>query len=182
MEEKKYCADILLLNQATEELGIPVEFLKLTKEGIVLVHYPMIMLGDSLKELTPKDTTNIEHLISNLKGDICFIINPATPFKEKRNKLFSVRNNMASAFLNMVELKQYFPQLEVYMPEGIADIKPGIFCSYSKELGNGLSFIGKKYSPPALNDLADQIGINFMIKPLHSKNVYTHTIIQNVRQ
>ena len=169
--------DILLLHQAAEELSIPLGFLKLTKEGIVLVEYPMIKLGDPAKVLVIRDKNNIGHLVSDLKADIHFVINPATPFKDKGKRLFSIKHNMVSAFLNMVELKNYYPQLEIFMPEGIVDIKPGLFYPQTMELNDHSRFLGKKYIPPFANELGDQFGITYQIKPPHGKNTYAHTII-----
>ena len=166
-----------ILNIASEELGIPPQHLKLANEKVVtLVHYPMLSLGDPVKDFNRKELMAIEHMIIDLKGDIHHIVNQATPFKEKASRSFNLQYNMTSAFLNMVALKMLFPQLDILMPDGIENINPGMFYPNDAELNNGYIFKGKKYLPPSRECLSDQFGIAFQIRPPKGKNVYTHNI------
>lgn len=175
----RHVQDILKLNTAASTLGVSdiPDCLKLTgdRKGVLLINYPMIFPGNPQENLSEKEKAKTTDLLLSLKRSLHFVVNEETPFKDKKDS-FSVNNNMLSAFLDMVELGGYFPQLEVDMPEGIVGIKPGIFIPYTKDLGNGLTYLGKKYIVPKVEDLNGEVKISFSVKPPHSGKIYLHEI------
>jgi hypothetical protein len=180
MNERKHghrnIEETLLLAKAAEELGQNADYLKLTKDGIILIDYPMI-LSNLPPEIVIKKREKIKNLVLNVKNDIHLIVSDSTPFRDRTGKDFKfMRNHMQSAFFNMVELTNHIPQLEIDMPEGIVDIAPGLLIPYTKTLGNNQTFIGRKYIPPRIENLGDEFDIKFLIKPPQSKKIYPHVI------
>lgn len=180
-KETRSIEQLLLIGKASEELGIPSNCLKIAGNGIVLVRYPMIMLGNPLRELKKKEDEEVRHMIVDLKEDTHHIVSPATPYSDKKYRALNLQSNMISAFLNMLNLKSLFPQAEFLMPEGIEGLKPGNFWSHSASLEMGLTFQVKKYLPPTQSSLENQFGITFQLKSPQSKNTHTITSLLQLR-
>jgi hypothetical protein len=182
MPEKINLKTYWLLVKAASEIKIPMEHLKINKKGeIVLKDQPWIYLGDPRHPLREDQKKYIKgHLIPSIKNNIGFVVNQNTPFVDKKSRAFSVQNNMRTAFFEMMELKLFYPHIEIYMPEGINGIKPGEFWSYDKPLSSGLNFSVQKYVPPLQKDLADQVGLTFKLQHPEGKS-HTHTVLVKCR-
>jgi len=162
----------VLLGEAGKELGISPDNLTFRgKQEVVLTKCPVIRTGEPLKELSQYENALILHTTDDLARHIMFVVSPHTAF---RRDDFTVNINMLSAFLDMLTLRRYYPNIELYLPEAIEYLSPGVFYPKSIELRNKITFRTKVFMPPDPNSLRGEVAITFNLRAPSSHKVHTH--------